>query len=205
VGPVDLDFEVPVQVTRRVSYRAMRVDPETDGTPVLALALRTSGGSWKWLDSQSLTTDEQFVTVAGWLSETGSVFAFGGSTYVVPDWSDEDFAMPVGSGTTLTVSLTFPSGMANPPVLSPLDPHTDDAVVTLGSTSAGADGTSYGQEFRCAAPGTAQVGATTLLSNVGADGMLFQHLGLQPLTINLLFDAGLVCGSGPHPSASPVT
>jgi len=204
ISPVDVELAAPIQVTRKVSYRAIGVDPETDGTPVLTLALRTVGGSWKWLESQKLATDGQFVTVSGWTSETGSVFAFGGTTYVVSDWSDEDFAMPVGSGSTLTVSLSYPTGMAEPPVLGPLVANVDGTVVVLGSTSSGPEGNSYGQEFRCAAEGQADVGATATMSNVGADSVLFQHLGLDPLTVELLADATLTCGSAPPPgSAAP--
>jgi len=132
------------------------------------------------------------------------VFAFGGTTYAVPDWSDEDFAMPVGTGTTLTVSLSYPTGMTQPPVLSPLVSHVDSTVVVLGSTSSGPEGNSYGQEFRCAAEGSAEVGAVATVSNVGADSVLFQHLGLEPVTVELLADATLTCGSAPPPeSAAP--
>src|SRR4029453_18223846 len=66
ISPADVELASPVQVTRRISYRAMGVDPETDGTPVLALAMRPPAGSWQWLDSQKLATEGPFVTVSGW-------------------------------------------------------------------------------------------------------------------------------------------
>ena len=94
-----------------------------------------------WLDAQALATDGETVTVSGQGGATGTLFAFGATTFVRTEWSEPTLDVPVGSSATLTVSLTFPTDTADRPLMSTLDVSIDATdVVTLGSTTAGPDG-----------------------------------------------------------------
>ena len=159
-----------------------------------------------WLDAQQLATDGETVTVSGQGGHTGTLFAFGATTFVKTEWSQPSLEVPVGSSTTLTVSLDYPSDSTaaeNPPTMSALEVSVDAAdVVALGSTTAGPDGTSRGQEFRCISPGTAEVSATFTVSNFGAGSVLFEHLGLGPVSTEVTLTSTLTCSPPASPSPS---
>jgi hypothetical protein len=203
VDPPGVDLASPATFARQVSYGDLGLDPDSDGLPVLALAMRSADGQWTWLDSQQLATDGETVTVSGQGGHTGTLFAFGATTFVRTAWSQPNEDLPVGSSTTLTVSLDYPSdstAAADPPVMSALVVEVDAAdVVALGSTTAGPDGTSRGQEFRCSTAGTAEVSATFTVSNFGAGSILFEHLGLGPVSTEVTLTSTLTCS----PPASP--
>jgi hypothetical protein len=202
VTPPGLEFASPATFTRQVSYRDLGLDPESDGLPVLALAIRSIDGQWAWLDAQQLTTDEDTVTVGGRGGQTGTLFAFGATTFVGTDWSQPNLEVPVGSSATLTVSLGYPRDTADPPVMGALDVSISAAdVVALGSTTSGPDGASRGQEVRCVGPGTANVSATFTVSNFGAGSILFEHLGLGPVSTEVTLSSTLTCT--PLPTAAP--
>jgi hypothetical protein len=201
VTPPGLEFASPATFTRRVGYRDLGLDPESDGLPVLALAMRSIDGRWAWLDAQQLTTDEDTVTVGGHGGQTGTLFAFGATTFVGTDWSQPNLEVPLGSSATLTVSLGYPGDTADPPVMGALDVSVGAAdVVALGSTTFGPDGASRGQEFRCVGPGTAAVSATFTVSTFGAGSILFEHLGLGPVSTEVTLASELTCSVSATPS-----
>jgi hypothetical protein len=203
VGPPGLELAAPATFTRQVSYRDLGLDPDSDGLPVLALAMRSIDGQWAWLDAQALATDGETVTVSGQGGHTGTLFAFGATTFVRTDWSEPSLEVPVGSSATLTVSLDYPTETDDPPLMGTLEVSVDAAdVVTLGSTTAGPDGTSRGQEFRCVTPGTAEVSATFSVANFGAGSVLFEHLGLGPVSTNVTLTSTLTCSPAATPTPS---
>jgi len=141
--PADIAFASPVTVTRRVSYDDLALDPDVDGLPVLALALRAPDASWQWLDAQELISDGEFVTVSGQANHGGLLFAFGGTSSVLSSWSVPSLDVPVGSSATLSVSLAYPVDATDPPALGVFEAFVANNVVEAGSSSVGQGGSSF--------------------------------------------------------------
>lgn len=204
VKPDELTFAVPVTVTRRVSLEALDLDLDSDGLPVLALALRSSVGVWEWLDSQRLTTEGGFVVASGEASHTGTVFAFGGTTFT-RFGLDPDELTTVGASAILTVTLAFRDDATDPPVMgASFEPIVGSDVVTAGAGS-GPDDDALSQEFMCSGVGSSLVGVQYEILNIGAENWLFRRLGLGPAATSVTASAVLDCVAPPaSPTPTPV-
>lgn len=201
VQPPGLTFQLPVGVNRRVSYDALGLDPDLDGLPILALAVRSSDARWAWLDSPELTTEGDFVSVLGEVGETGTLFAFGGTASTMAEWSSPDLNVAVGSSVTVEISLAYPANSEDPPILGDFAPIIEGELVSAVSSSTGSGGTSFSQQFRCDATGNSEVGLRYEVSNIGAEAALFNQLGLAPASTQLTIRATITCAS-PVPSAT---
>jgi hypothetical protein len=203
--PGGLVFAVPVTITRRVSFEDLGLDLATDGLPVLTLALREESGRWEWLDAQTLTADGDTILVTGEASGTGTVFAFGGTAFtkVVPV---DAGIVDVGESTTVSATLVFPDGAADPPTLgATFQPLVPGDWVTIGAGAGPEDGT-LSQDFLCVAEGSGFVGVSYEVHNVGADSALFRQLSLGPASTLARIGTILTCVSAgsPAPTSSRV-
>ncbi len=191
-------FASPVTITRRVALKDLGLKLANDGLPVLALALRSAGGTWEWLDDQQLMFDGSFVVVSGAASHASQVFAFGGTTFTRFSLDDQS-PRPIGSSVTLTSTLDFPDDAVDPPTLGDdFEPIVESDIMALG-VGAGPEGGSLSQEFRCLRHGTSFVGVRYSVLNVGAESVLFEQLGLGPISTAVTVGGAVTC----LPDASP--
>lgn len=178
--PDGLTFDQPLKVTRRTAIADMGYDLETDGIPIVTLALRTSDGTWSWLDEQALSVDGSDLVVSGLISHTSGVFGFGGTTFVDASYTDPLFKAPVGGQWGVSGSLDY-RATGDPPLFSPpLEPYTNDGVVTFGPGDVGPDGQTFSQAFDCQNPGETWVGVDVRIDNLNNDDF-FGTLGLPPV------------------------
>lgn len=197
-------FATPVTITRRVALKDLGLDIDEDGLPILALAMRSAGGTWEWLRDQRLTLDGGFVVVSGTASHASQVFAFGGTTFTRFSFDGESPIL-VGSSVTLTATLVFPDGAADPPTLgAPFEPIVASDIVALGLGSGPADN-SLSQAFRCVSDGTSFVGVRYSVLDVGAESQLFGQLGLGPVSSEVTVGTAVTCQTAEPstPSATP--
>ena len=195
-------FASPVIITRRVALRDLGLDLDEDGLPILALAMRSEGGTWEWLDGQQLTLDGDFVVVSGSATHTSHVFAFGGTTFTRFSF-DPEASLPLGGLLTLTATLLVADGADDPPTLgTAFAPIVASDNVALGLSSAPADG-SLSQGFRCLRDGISFVGVRYSVLNVGAESVLFAQLGLCPVSTEVTFGTALTCEAATAPETSP--
>jgi hypothetical protein len=204
VQPDDTAFASPVTVTRRVSLSVLNVDLGSEGLPVLVLALRSPSAAWEWLENQRLTTEGDLVIVSGEASQTGTLFAFGGTTFTRFEL-DPRGPTSVGSSVVLTASLEFPDDATDPPRLgSGIEAIVGADFVTAGAVSGPLDDT-LSQEFECDGVGSTFVGVRYEIQNVGAESALFNWLGLAPASTTVTAP-GVVNCVAPRPSdAGPST
>lgn len=185
-------FASPVTITRRVALEDLGLDLDEDGLPVLALAIRSAGGTWEWLEDQRLTLDGAFVVVSGTAGHASQVFAFGGTTFTRFS-VDGESPRPLGSLVTLTATLVFPDDAADPPRLgADFEPIVASDIVALGLGS-GPGNNSLSQEFRCVRDGISFVGVRYSVLNVGAESLLFGQLGLGPVSSDVTVGAAVTC------------
>jgi hypothetical protein len=198
--PSDVTFVGAALVQRSVTFRALELDVAEDGLPLLALALRTPDGEWSWLADQTLTTDGRDIQVSGRLTQTGTLFAFGGTAFVQYSPLDTALEADVGSSALMSAALSFPEDAEDPPIL--LEPAVilGSDIVEIGAAT-GPGGGEMSQEFVCASEGLAAIGLTLPIENVGAESALFNQLGLGPVSTEVALTAALTC-TNPTLSAS---
>ena len=127
--PDGLTFAQPITINRRVAVADTGVDIATKGLPLITLALRTSDGQWEWLAEQAITTDGEFIYIAGKASHTSQLFGFSAGNYAEDEW---DGPQPVEVGidgvVTHRAKFTAPLDAPTPPEISELD---NDAIFDL--------------------------------------------------------------------------
>jgi len=202
IEPDGTVFSSPVTITRRVALRDLGLDLDEDGLPILALAMRSEGGTWAWLDDQQLNLDGDFVVVSGMASHASQVFAFGGTTFTRFSF-DRESPLPLGGSLTLTATLVIADGADDPPTLgASFAPIVASDNVALGLSSAPADG-ALSQGFRCLRDGISFVGIRYSVLNVGAESVLFAQLGLSPISTEVTLGTALTCQAAATPSPAP--
>jgi hypothetical protein len=199
--PADAEFDIPATVTRRVSFEDLDL-AQTDGLPVLALALRTADDRWEWLADQTLSQSDDFVVASGQTTRTGLVFAFGGRTFTTFRVSD-DGPLQVGASLEMTATLKFPAESVDPPSLGPFEPIVASEVAAPGLGTTGPDGATLSQPFVCADAGATVVGVA--YSVLGAENVLFDRLGLPPASTTVTAAAPVTCIAPATPSAPAST
>ncbi len=208
LDPAATVFASPVTITRRVALRDLGLDIDEDGLPILALAMRSTGGTWEWLEDQRLTLEDASMVVLGTATHASQVFAFGGTTFTRLSIEGES-PRPLGGLVTLTATLEFPDDARDPPTLADVfTPIVGSDIVAFGLSSSPEEN-SLSQGFRCLRDGTSFVGVRYSVLNVGAESVLFRQLGLGPVSSEVTLGTTATCqavatptGSAP-PSPSP--
>jgi hypothetical protein len=166
------------------------------------MAMRRAYAEWDWLASQRTTQSGRSLVITGDANHTGLLFAFGGTAFATLDWSEPSRVVPVGSPVVLTVTLTYPDVSADPPVLGELAPAGATGVVDIVGTTP-SDGILASATYRCLAPGDAQVTVSYPVTNIGADIVFFNQLGLGATSTEITTKATITCTDEPIPTDSP--
>jgi hypothetical protein len=80
--PDGLTFPEPITIIRRVALADLGVDEPDAPLPIITVALRTTDGSWSWLENQTLLSDGEYLYLSGEATHTSQVLGFGGSNNV---------------------------------------------------------------------------------------------------------------------------
>jgi hypothetical protein len=117
-----------VTITRRVAVADTGVDIAAQGLPIITLALRTSDGEWEWLAEQAITTDGEFIYIAGKASHTSTVIGFSAGNYAQSEWTPPGLQVPIDGMFTHHATFTVPLDAPTSPEAFALD---NDAVFDL--------------------------------------------------------------------------
>ena len=189
--PDGLTFAEPGKVTRRANVADLGWDLATDGIPLITLALRTSDGTWSWLDEQEIEVDGEDVVMTALATHTSALYGFGGTNFV--QWG-YGAPSPVDGSFNLDASVTYPSVASAWPVVGPPEPFTHTGILSSY------DHRMYDyalprfyQGFGCDTPGTGEFGVRFEVRNLGAGNPLWDQLDLPPPTTDIYLEALAIC------------